>query len=143
MPDKRPEYMTDRKQEHTRWHRQARWVAVTTVSLVALLVIGQSWISYKVGEEIRTNIEQYFTQTFEHLDVEVDSATRADGYGIIVNGLRLFAREDHPQATTDNTVNSDVQQLSIHIQRLDLVGNVDLHTLLQSCLLYTSDAADE
>ena len=132
MPDKPPEYMTDRKHEHTRWHRQARWVAVTTVSLVALLVIGQSWISYKVGEEIRTNIEQYFTQTFEHLDVEVDSATRADGYGIIVNGLRLFAREDHPQATTDNTANSDVQQLSIHIQRLDLVGNVDLHTLLQS-----------
>jgi len=132
MSDKRPEYMTDRKQEHTRWHRQARWIAVTTVSLVALLVIGQSWISYKVGEEIRINIEQYFTQTFEHLDIEVDSATRVDGYGIIVHGLRLSAREGYPQAASQNTASSDFQQLNIHIQRLDLVGNVDFHTLLQS-----------
>lgn len=132
MSDKRPEYMTDSVLEHNRWHRQARWIAATTVSLVAILVIGQSWVSYKLGEEIRVNLEQYFSQTFEHLDVKVDSATRADGYGIIVHGLRLSAEQVGDRDTTGVNSSAITQKVDVHIQRLDLIGNVDLHTLLQS-----------
>jgi hypothetical protein len=103
------------------FHRTVRWLAMLALLLAALFVAGRYVLFDELDEQIRAHIETMLKSQFDGCQVQVQSARRIAGKGVLVSGVSIktsAAKGDAPQGT-------------ILIDELEIHCGTDLSDFLQ------------
>jgi len=107
------------------FHRKLRWLAMLTLLLAAVLVAGRYVLFDELDEQIRVHIEALLKSQFDSCQVQVDSARRIAGKGVLVNGVSIKT-----SVTSD-----DSQPGTVFIDELEVHCGTDLADFLQQDLV--------
>ena len=103
------------------FHRKLRWLAMLTLLLAAVFVAGRYVLFDELDEQIRAHIETLLKSQFDSCQVQVESAHRIAGKGLLVEGVLIKT----------SAAESDSPQGKIFIDELEVHCGTDLADFLQ------------
>ena len=103
------------------FHRKLRWLAMLTLLLAAIFVAGRYVLFDELDEQIRAHIETLLKSHFDGCQVQVDSARRIAGKGVLVEGVSIKT----------SSANGNSPQGTILIDELEIHCGTDLADFVQ------------
>ncbi|MEO2023158.1 MAG: AsmA-like C-terminal domain-containing protein [Pirellulaceae bacterium] len=114
----------------SRFHRTVRWFALLGLLLAAMLVAGRYMLFDELDDQIRIRAEALLKTRFSDCQVQVQSARRISGKGILLSGVSVST------SVADEVRDEPVMARStVFIDELEIHCDADLSSLLQQDLV--------
>lgn len=114
----------------SRFHRTVRWFALLGLLLAAVLVAGRYMLFDELNDQIRIRAEALLKTRFSDCQVQVHSARRISGKGILLTGVSLSTSvADEVRAAPV------VARSTVFMDELEIHCDADLPSLLQQDLV--------
>ena len=120
----------DSQSAGSRFHRTVRWFALLGLLLAALLVAGRYMLFDELDDQIRIRAEALLKTRFSECQVQVHSARRISGKGILLSGVSIST-----SVADEVRAEPVVARSTVFIDELEIHCDADLPSLLQQDLV--------